>query len=320
MSAALVFAACDVLGAAVLTLVAAWLAWRKHSALWPVLVSAVGVVALYVLHYDLLLAKVFIGQRAIPAAWIVVASIMIWLHRHRVGDGVRRALALPPRTDGRPYAFAALNLALALAVVILAYDAQAFRDYRVLAPHLLLSTLVLAAGVGWRWAVAMVAAHLYFLPSFVEQFDLFHRLRVGQRIEAQMIDLRSYPVYDPTASGWSNTVLVPDVRLANRVRVAPGIGISWGVKFFAGGSKPPLLEDSPYLDYIRDFNDRWLSRPTKSHYLLLSPKQADKWKGSSLKLLKQFSDGNLYLNLDFADVSSASSSSNDSTTSTTESK
>jgi hypothetical protein len=225
-----------------------------------------------------------------------------WLDPRRVVDQVRISVSVPAQQDLRPYLFAGLNLALTLAVVLVAYDTQSFRDYRVLGPHLLLSLLVLAAGIGWRWATFVAVVNLCFFLSFLDQFDTFHRERVAANyLGARTIDLRPYLNYDPATSPWSNTLLVPDVKLANRVRVSPGIGVSWGVQFFAGGSKAPVPLRSRYVDYVWRVNDRWLSRPTRSRFVLIAPKEARIWRGCRLRLLKKFPGGSLYLNVDFPD-------------------
>jgi hypothetical protein len=242
-------------------------------------------------------------QRRLPGG---VAAIVTWFDPRRFIGGVKRAVSVSPLDDARPYLFAGLNLAITLAVVIVIYDLQYFRDYRVIAPHLLTVLLVLATGNGWRWAASAAVLNLCFLPFFVWQFDEFHRLRVNRpRFEAEEIDLRPYLHYDPAASAWSNTLLCPDVRLANRVRVPPGIGVCWGVQFFSGGSKPPLEMDSPYLPFIWRFNDRWLSRPTRSRFVLAEPKEVKKWQGCQLRLLAEVRNANLYLNLDFQDDTAA---------------
>ena len=231
-----------------------------------------------------------------------LSAAVEWLDPRRVVGGVRQAVSVSPLEDPRPYLFAGLNLAIVLAMVIVTYDLQYFRDYRVIGPHLLMVLLVLATGNGWRWAASVAALNLCFLPAFLLQFDDFHTLRVDRRhFESEEIDLRPYLDYDPTASAWSNTVLCPDVRLANRVRVPPGIGVCWGVPFFSGGSKPPLPIDSPYMKFMRRFNDAWLSRPTRSRFVLAVPKEARKWEGCQLRLLEEFRNGSLYLNVDFQD-------------------
>jgi hypothetical protein len=232
-----------------------------------------------------------------------IAGATEWLDPRRVISRVKQAVSVLPPEDLRPYLFAGLNLAAVLAVVMVVYDLQYFRDYRVIAPHLLMVLLVLATGSGWRWAVCVAALNFCFFPAYVAQFYEFHFQRINQpRVEE--INLRPLLDYDPAADPWSNTVLCPNVRLANRVRVSPGIGICWGVQFFAGGSKPPVSIDSPYVAYFSRFNDRWLSRPTRSRYVVLAPKDAKKWEGCQLRLLEEFWEANLYLNLDFPDDAS----------------
>jgi hypothetical protein len=296
--AALTFAAQDLIGGVALTAAAAWCDWRKNGRPRPTVLSAAGVYALYALRTNPFAPGLF-GPYLFDGLKVAVVAGLVWVHRRRVDDVVRFAVAGTPGDEARPLLFAGMNLALVVGVILVAYDVQHFRDYRVMAPHLLLSALVLVSGPAYRWTLTLAAVNLLFLSAFLKEFDV-HWPRVAKgRIAAAAIDLQPYLSYDPAAaSPWQNTLLVPDVRLANRVRVPPGIGVSWGVQF-AGGGKPPLPYDSPYRVEVLNSADEWLSRPTRSLYLLATPDQARRWKGCRLRLLHELPGGNLYLNQDY---------------------
>jgi hypothetical protein len=298
--AALTFAAQDLIGGVALTAAAAWCDWRKNGRPQSTVLSAAGVYALYALRTDPFAPGLF-GPYLFDGLKVAVVAGLVWVHRRRVDDVARNAVACTPGDEARPLLFAAMNLALVVGVILFAYDVQYFRDYRVVAPHLLLSALVLASGPAYRWALTLAAVNLLFLSAFLKEFDI-HRPRVHKgRIAAAAVDLQPYLSYDPAAeSPWQNTLLVPDVRLANRVRVPPGIGVSWGVPF-AGGGKAPLPPDSPYYVEVLRSADEWMSRPTRSLYLLATPDQARRWrwKGCRLRLLHELPGGTLYLNEDY---------------------
>jgi hypothetical protein len=298
---ALAIAARDLIGGIALTVFAAGQS-MVHGRRWSTaLVSGGCVFALQYLRTDPF-APGFFKENYLDALKASLVIAFVWLHRDLVADVVKRAVAAHPPDEACPYVFAGLNLSTVLALVLIAYDVKYSRSYRVLAPHLLLSALVLASGPAYRWTITLAAANLLFFSAFVTEFAAFHNSRVnGARLAAGVIDLRPHLTFEaPFSLPWRNTLLVPDVHLVNRVRVPPGIGVSWGVEF-SGGALAPVPYDSPYRAAILSYADDWLSRPTKSRYLLMTSGQARRWQGCRLRLLEQMPVANLYLNLDFGD-------------------
>jgi hypothetical protein len=282
-----------------LTLVSVWRAWRQERSAWPVLASGVVTAALYVLRTDNVTA-VLLGPVVLDATRFSLTAALAWLHRDllsQVLDGATSRLGL--QNDARPYVFAGLNLALVLFAVVTLYDVQDWRDYRVVAPHMLLSLLVLASGPARRWAIGIALVNLLFLPAFVGQFEKSHKIRVDhERTKRVVIDLRDDLKYKPgAASPWQNTLLVPEVDPSNRVRVPAGIGVCWSVPF-SGGGRLCLWPQSPYFVAIQRVGDDWLALPPKSQYVFATPAKVRNWRGCRLKLLKEMPQGNLYLNLD----------------------
>jgi hypothetical protein len=154
------------------------------------------------------------------------------------------AALLSRRLDARPYGFAALNVALAAAVVVCLYDVRSWRDYRVLAPHLLLSLLVLVSGRGRGWVVAVAVVNVLFVGSFGTYFGFFHRSRTGDERAAVALlrrELAPYVDYRPGRDAWENTLLVCDLNVLSRVQPAPGVGVSYLVDHEGEkGWRPPL--------------------------------------------------------------------------------
>jgi hypothetical protein len=191
-------------------------------------------------------------------------------------------MALEPRSRGRrALLFAGLNVGLVAAAVIGFYDVASWRDFRVLAPHLLLSLLVLLSGEAFRWAAVLVVSQLLFAPAFLTQFETNYADRFDAD-KAAVANVRSRVEgmlqYDPADPAWGNTVLVPESLLQYPLLGLPrGVGIS-------------LYSD----------RSTSLALPPKSRYLLLGPSHV-RALGNRVRLrpLKEVSPGTLYLNLDY---------------------
>jgi hypothetical protein len=286
-----------------LTLAAFWKG-RRLDRLGVVLGSVCLCAVLYFVHSDVLIA-VQLGPYFLVALKAALLGALLWLNRDVVKNvllGLAYLLGL--QDCRRPYMFAGLNLGLLLLAVVTLYDVLDWRDYRVVAPHLLLSLLVMATGPARRWAVRVALVNLLFAPLFAPQFETSHRIRVDAKRTAEVvIDLRPYLAYDPAAdSPWANTLLVPEVDLSNRVRVPAGVGVCWVVPF-SGGGRLTLPADSPYFVAIQHVGADWLALPPKSRYVFAAPGTVSRWRGCRLRLLKELRQGNLYLNVDEEKVS-----------------
>jgi hypothetical protein len=297
--AVLVAVHAETAAAALLTALAALRVWLYRRVVAAVVGSACLAAFLYYLNTDTL-AAILLGSFGLVALRFLLTLVLVWLQRDLFKQALLGAAnALGLHEDSRPYLFAGLNLALLLVAVVTFYDVQDWRDYRVVAPHLLLSLLVLVSGAAWRWAAVVALVNLLFAPAFVVQFDKHHGIRVDhERTRRVIIDLRDELKYDPDAkSPWANTVLVPVVDSSNRVRVPAGVGVCWIVPY-GGGGRLQLPKDSPYFVSIQRVGDDWIDLPPKSRYVFTSPFRIRTWKGCHFELLKQLPEGNLYRNLD----------------------
>ena len=166
--------------------------------------------------------------------WMAVLAI-----RRRGSDAGQGAPGHPPwhRAERLTHI---LNLSLIILLVVVLYDVGLTRDYRVVAPHLLLSLLLLAACGRGRVVVAAVLAGLLVTPSFLAAYkDLAPRqfTETQARIETFAAQMAGTLVYQAQDNPWCNTVLlqlqtafVPDV-----LAIPAGIGMSFGFNAAGGG-------------------------------------------------------------------------------------
>ena len=163
--------------------------------------------------------------------------------------------------------------------------------------------LVLATGNGWRTGGQRGRPQPVLpagLPLAVRRLPY---LRVDRRLSSRRKSICGLT--------WTTTrrrppgvtpVLCPDVHLADRVRrCRPASACAGAYSSFPGDTKPPLPIDSRYMKFMLRFNDAWLTRPTRSRFVLAAPGDARKWESCQLRLLEELRGGSLYLNLDFQD-------------------
>jgi hypothetical protein len=141
------------------------------------------------------------------------------------------------------FRFTLINVICIVGFVIAFYDVWDWRDYRVIAPHLLLALLVLV-GCGaahWLKRYALIGATLSVF--MVVQFAKFH----GPRVEFDPSQVASFAeqvgrimAFEPDASGWDNTMLIDLHSMDARelLAVPRGIGIST-VRFWDQQAWPP---------------------------------------------------------------------------------
>ena len=161
-----------------------------------------------------------------------------------------RCIVRPANEDrARAIETAVLAIAPAMVLVVLFGEVESWRDYRVLAPHLLVSLLVLVPHSGWErwlWAVTILA-----LPTHYLWFVDFHQERFtadAAPIAAMRDATHAAMPFQPDASPWTNTITVHAEQLQFPLLGLPrGIGIS----------------------YVFDWDN--LPDPVKSRYLLLRP-------------------------------------------------
>ena len=189
---------------------------------------------------------------------------------------VRTTIARPPE----PARAEALELALlalgpAAAAVIGFGEVLGWRDFRVLAPHVLIALLLLASTARWeRW---LWAGTLVLLPLYHQEFLQFHRERFTSdpaRIAAMRDATSGVMAFTPGAPPWTNTVVVPAELLQYPLLGLPrGIGISYAV----------------------DWQN--MEREIRSAYLLLRPQDREELEGRlRMEPLAETPLGTLYRN------------------------
>jgi hypothetical protein len=180
-----------------------------------------------------------------------------------------------PRLRGmdRYAAFHLINLGIPMVFVVLFYDVAEWRDYRVLAPHLLLS-LLLWCTLGQSKLVYLISTtNLLFSLGFGVAFSRIHTEQF-----VPYTPTTPWPQalsYKPERNAWCNTLLT-DAPLDRRLMNLPaGFGMSFILR-------------------TREFK-----APVKSRYLLLSDKGYDGLKdGLHVKRMLKTDLGTLYRNLD----------------------
>jgi hypothetical protein len=181
----------------------------------------------------------------------------------------------------RNAAFAALNVLVILTANMLFFDMWGNRDYRVIAPHFLLSLLSLLA-VSWRPVLPFVLANVACAGIVAGQFAEFHRGRTSvdrEELAAVREELAPLMTFSPGADGWANTLFFPVSQQGYKKLIAlpPGIGLTFAL-----------------TDEMNDFF------PWRSHYVILPPQHAPP-PGTRFRLRAETSIGPLYLNEDYVD-------------------
>ena len=135
----------------------------------------------------------------------------------------------PVHSDALEAAF--LTVAPVLAITLLIGDVESWRDFRVIAPHVLVALLLLVAYTRWErwlWAGTLVLAPLYY-----QQFVEFHEERFtsdAAPIAAMRNATAGVIRFRPGAPPWTNTVAVSAELLRFPLLGLPrGIGVSYVV-------------------------------------------------------------------------------------------
>lgn len=205
--------------------------------------------------------ELMLALRVAIAGVIVVSAVALVRQRRRGGD-----LGLP--------LFHLLNLVPQVLLVLVLYDVGGWRDYRVFAPHLLLSVLVAVACVERVVVSAVLVANLAMVGLVGPVFYEFHRDHFTP-VDRSTVVLGEKLRFDPDAGPWENTLLVDPVNFRpGLVHVPPGFGTSL---YFEG-----------------------VHGPVRSRYLLVSEHTAAglEKNGCDLRLLAKTAHGNLYRRVD----------------------
>ena len=223
-----------------------------------------------------------IGQRVQFVALIVAFGVWAgWLYWRLRRAPQADTETSDRRTDRALAWFSAYNLAAILLINLVLYLMAAWRDYRVLAPHMLLTAWLLLAFGRYRWVTLIIATNLLMIVAFKDQYAAYGRVYLSHdraSIAAFEDATGDYLVYDPDApSAWCNTLLINYRRSFQPALIGMDSGI--GVSYFA------VLSE--------------LELPIKSRYVLLRPRDYGVLgEAANLDLLTSTSLGDLYLNRD----------------------
>ena len=138
-------------------------------------------------------------------------------------------------------AFHTLNVLSVLVFVLVVYDMREWRDFRLLAPRLLLSLLVLLGCRRWLLATVGIASFVLLIPATATVTDIWSEFHISPQRQAEYETYREQlaplVVYDADApSPWCNTLLFSPpywYSLTQLVIAAePGIGLTtWTPEF-----------------------------------------------------------------------------------------
>jgi len=135
--------------------------------------------------------------------------------------------------------FHVFSLGGIMAANFVLYDVYGWSGYRVFAPYLLLSLLLLVAFGRFRLVGLIIISNVLFAPLAIATFhlerapDFYRDMRNVHVLRDQLDD---YIVYNPAApNGWCNTIVLYGNVLPEYLAVPRGIGTTRG----AGEAPPP---------------------------------------------------------------------------------
>jgi hypothetical protein len=261
-----------------------WSCWvrRAHAkGFYFQLVMSGGLLGLIaILQRDVEL-RIVLGRVRVFAASLGLLASLCLIHRDALGVAMHRVAPLfPVPAHSRPHVVAALNVALVAMATVCFYDVRHDRDFRVLAPHLLLSLLLLISSGAYRTGLGLAAIGLAAAPAFGVAFHEQHRHRFAA---VEVIDLQPYLTFDDRKSPWENTLLVYDIGLEPILCVPAGFGVS------------TVVENEDRVGNEGEAGE--LLTAPKSRYLFMRAEEAAALDWVGLQCLCETQYGNLYLNL-----------------------
>lgn len=211
---------------------------------------------------------------ALTAAMIVwglfLASWRIWRGRqaNQNNSKINRAAFTHTLHEIILYGYLLLSV---LALVMLLYELQQWRDYRQLAPILLLCGLLLIAYKRWWVIVPLIISFAMVLPPALTVYDLWTGWHLDSAKRAEydtwQTPLEAAMPYDPQADAWCNTVLhsVNYLFGPTSVLLAVDAGIGLSSPLFDDTPTPPFK--SGYLLFIDDMAAEFQTRINMQHVL-----------------------------------------------------
>lgn len=178
------------------------------------------------------------------------------------------------------------NIFLVLILNLAFYDIYSWRDYRVIAPHLIASILFEILNGDKFLPAVLIFINMSIIPSFINCYKEFHidhfPTNHSADIDCSVFD--KVMSYNENGEPWENTLLVDFSNVdSNLINVPPGIGIS----------------------LIIDMNT--LKSPVKSKYLLINDVTYEALsKNNKLELVNLPKDknchGKLYINSNYKHI------------------
>jgi hypothetical protein len=205
-----------------------------------------------------------------------IVGIYLWICELR-----KKELGRLPETKWE-ILFQLYNLGIILIAVVLFYDVSELRDYRVCAPYLLVTLLLLVALDKKSWLVGLIIfSNLIFISFFQKTYKerlLNNFIYDRQSVVSFQKSVKDLIVYKENSNPWCNTLLsfiLPEPLPYQYAGLPPGLGVS----------------------YV--YFPKQLQTPIKSKYLLLDTNGYGFLNGkTNIKLLGKTPLGNLFLNLD----------------------
>ncbi len=193
----------------------------------------------------------------------------------------RKAQVSMPLTERRLHIF---NLVMIFYLHLQVYTIKAWADYRVMAPHLLFTLLLMIAFKRYRMLVVIIALNLAAAGAFWTEFNQMNAIKFHADLERREAFSRAFNetlIYDAQApSAWCNTVYVKEFY-PELVELPAGIGFS----------------ASPHRPMQAPFRSRYVLIPDGDPDAFVPPPTFDP---SSLVPLAETPVGTLYLNNDAA--------------------
>ena len=190
------------------------------------------------------------------------------------------------------------NLVGFYTATIMFHETLGGHDYRVMAPHLLFSLLLLVMFKRYVLVLPIIAVSLFYLPAMNHTYQ-WKEPNFNRIVHQQFVDWESIMgndiVFDPDAeSAWCNTVVTswfyvldaaghPGMVLA----IDEGIGLSWAFDWVFPGFDLPVPDDYKIPESFQ------------SRYLILTNADYETWgQHLNLQRLERAPEGAVYLNLD----------------------
>ncbi len=141
-------------------------------------------------------------------------------------------------------------------IIALFYDMYNLRDYRVFAPYIIVSVLVLIAAKQHTWLVKLIIiSNILIFPAFWELYVFIHEPNFNP--DPAIAELQTATdevlVYEPGADPWCNTVLWAASLSDADFRLFPAIPAGFGISF--------------------NTEKRHMQYPLKSKYVIINPKE-----------------------------------------------